>query len=1075
VPMLLQGKLFVESPIYRGNARKTLFTRDGDGTQRLVSLAGEIAGTAQALMDAFIGKSRDGRNIGLLNQMWQRLYDSSLPEKLITKVECSLSKECYPRDRFFDLRMGIKLDEDRWAAEANANYKMETLFRNSAFDLKLYVYDNLLKQNDNQSKLYYILQELKDGRFWFGAGKSKGLGKCRLEMDLPFSSPDNSPNLNSNANHLSISLQFNTMNPILVGWNWGKIDPEIPAFAAIEGRLLVEAMRNIPESIRKRLELAIGGPILTPEDWKKKLADYLPRVIAIYLRESSIKEGTAYILPKSAIDKLGKGKFPLSTKILDKIEPLCEKPFPSQDAAKEAFVEAMAKKANLVNRVLEHFEQQTLASEQFDNQAWLDVVNNLGLDAQLGKQLETQIQDESALTDLLAPECKKIMFQLYQQVDQQIKLLQSDAWIDLEISNREDHVVIKTLILEGKITEKEWRQVDFIPEGVKPASWKEFLDSHATIEFRYLTNEKNLRKSITNDKNHITFLKAYRNRTRQELSQPFNTDFRAGGPFNREISKKYGKPYDTLFMRMLSWSPSTKEGVWEVYIPGSTIKGAFRKRASQVLTTLWGETSKTTDILNRLFGAQGKRGLVFFSDAYLADPEVPRNSWCSMDGVRMDPATAQPIEEAKADYLFAYGDSLSFQLLLDLQDITDKDMEALSILSHIIMDFHRGEIPLGGEKTNGMGWVQAEVTKLQWMSAQENGIVKKLFGEQSLARSGIWHTLKLQGEAVLEFFQSHKPIPVDVNKLPQTPPKANQGFISHRSFGGYCGILSLEGEILTPISVQESGEPSFRIIRDGEHINGWDFFSIAPPEASLRGKNKLYALPAKSIRGMIRHIYTIATDSKGESKDISQLNPVDSLFGWVGTGHNQAIAGRLSFNFATFDNPGLAWFKIPYPYGNWQFIDAEWKNIQKAQAKVLRIGEDWRYFPHVPLAPIAEQIDDFKPDTVRASYMRAILPGARCHFAIRFWNLLQEELQRLIWCLVLEDGLAHKMGKTRYLGFGSLKIRLLEDSYMIKWEDRYSGKAGDSWRSPLKAENWINTKVIFYYAELREALNAKQI
>ena len=31
--MILRGKLFVESPLYRGNARKTLFTRDGDGTQ----------------------------------------------------------------------------------------------------------------------------------------------------------------------------------------------------------------------------------------------------------------------------------------------------------------------------------------------------------------------------------------------------------------------------------------------------------------------------------------------------------------------------------------------------------------------------------------------------------------------------------------------------------------------------------------------------------------------------------------------------------------------------------------------------------------------------------------------------------------------------------------------------------------------------------------------------------------------------------------------------------------------------------------------------------------------------------
>jgi CRISPR/Cas system CSM-associated protein Csm3 (group 7 of RAMP superfamily) len=1073
--MILQGKLLVESPIYRGNARKTLFTRDGDGTQRLVSLAGEIAGTAQALMDAFVGKSRDGKNIGLLNQLWHRLYKSPMPEKLITKVECNLSKDYYPRDRFFDLRMGIRLDEDRWAAEANANYKMETLFRNSVFDLKLFVYDDLLKQNDNQARLFYILEELREGRFWFGAGKSKGLGKCRLEMELPFGAPQSSLNLNSNANHLSISMQFNTLNPILVGWNWGKLDPEIPAFAAIEGRLLVEAMRNIPEPIRKRLEIAIGGPILNPQDWKKKLADYLPRVIAIYLRESSISEGTAWTLPKSAIDKLSKGKFPLSKKILDAIEPMCEKPFADQEAAKTAFTEAMGKKANLVNRVLEHLVQQTMASEQFDTNAWSDVATNLGLNIKLGKQLEAQFKDEDALFNLLKPECDKILPQLYQQVDRQVKMLQSDAWIDMEIANREDHSRIKQMILEGKITGREWKQPNFIPEGIKAASWKEFQDSHANIEFRYLNNARNLEKSITNDKNHITFLKSYRSRTRQELSQPFNTDFRAGGPFNREISKEYGKPYDTLFMRMLSWSPANKEGVWEVYIPGSTIKGAFRKRASQILKTLWGETPKTIEVLNRIFGAQGKRGLVFFSDAYLADPEVPKAAWCSMDNVKMDPATAQPIEEAKADYLFAYGDNLSFQLRLDLQDITEQDMEAFSVLSHLIRDFHGGDIPLGGEKTNGMGWVHAEVMELEWRAAQENGIGKKLFGDQSLEKSGIWHTLKLQGDAALSFFQSKEPIRFDTNRLPKTPPKATQGFISHRSFGGFCGTLSVEGEILTPISVSESGEPSFRIIKDGEHINGWDFFSIAPPEASLRGNEKRYALPSKSIRGMIRHIYTKASDTKNSSSDISKLNPVDSLFGWVGAGQNQAIAGRLSFNFAVFDKPELAWFKVPYPYGNWQFLDDEWKNIQKAQAKIMRIGDDWRYFPHAPLAPIIQKIDDFKPDTVKASYMRAILPGSRCRFTIRFWNLLEEELQRLIWCLVLEDGLAHKMGKARYLGFGSLRSKLLDDSYIIKWENRYAGKADDIWRSPLKAADWINPKVIANYDRLREALNAKQI
>ena len=107
--------------------------------------------------------------------------------------------------------------------------------------------------------------------------------------------------------------------------------------------------------------------------------------------------------------------------------------------------------------------------------------------------------------------------------------------------------------------------------------------------------------------------------------------------------------------------------------------------------------------------------------------------------------------------------------------------------------------------------------------------------------------------------------------------------------------------------------------------------------------------------------------------------------------------------------------------------------------------------------------------------MRAILPGAQCNFKLRFWNLTEQELQRLIWCLVLEDGLAHKMGKARYLGFGSLKFSLLEESYLINWENRYAGKAEESWRTPLKAADWTNPKVIAQYDRLREALNAKQI
>ncbi len=118
------------------------------------------------------------------------------------------------------------------------------------------------------------------------------------------------------------------------------------------------------------------------------------------------------------------------------------------------------------------------------------------------------------------------------------------------------------------------------------------------------------------------------------------------------------------------------------------------------------------------------------------------------------------------------------------------------------------------------------------------------------------------------------------------------------------------------------------------------------------------------------------------------------------------------------------------------------------------------------------RLEAFKPDTVQADYRRAVLPGARARFQIRFWNLSQEELSRLIWCVQLEEGLAHKLGKSRYLGFGSLRLSILPESYLIDWVARYAGKSDTEWRLPLKPGDFHNPKVIKYYAELKQGLNA---
>lgn len=226
---------------------------------------------------------------------------------------------------------------------------------------------------------------------------------------------------------------------------------------------------------------------------------------------------------------------------------------------------------------------------------------------------------------------------------------------------------------------------------------------------------------------------------------------------------------------------------------------------------------------------------------------------------------------------------------------------------------------------------------------------------------------------------------------------------------------------------------------------------------------------------MVRHLYAIASDSHEASPNIRHLNPADSLFGWVGQGPNQAIMGRVSFGFGLFKDPELVWFKVPYPYGEWRYTGTQWQSAPDGLAFQLRIGKTWRIFPHVPLAPIAKQLDGFQPDTLQASYFKAILPGARAHFTIRFWNLEEQELQRLMWSVALEPGLAHKLGKNRYLGFGSLHLHILPGSYLIDWAKRYAGKPEESWRLPIKVDEWIRPAVIEHYPELRGALNAERL
>ncbi len=118
----IKGFLVFESPVYRGNSKKTIFTRGS--SQEEITLPGTIDGPAKSIMNAFTGFWRHPRNPnasnkGLLESLWYRLYQEDMP-RFVTDVSCKLEKQ----EPFFDLKMGIAIDRDRMAQAEDQNYRL---------------------------------------------------------------------------------------------------------------------------------------------------------------------------------------------------------------------------------------------------------------------------------------------------------------------------------------------------------------------------------------------------------------------------------------------------------------------------------------------------------------------------------------------------------------------------------------------------------------------------------------------------------------------------------------------------------------------------------------------------------------------------------------------------------------------------------------------------------------------------------------------------------------------------------------------------------------------------------------
>jgi CRISPR-associated protein (TIGR03986 family) len=196
--------------------------------------------------------------------------------------------------------------------------------------------------------------------------------------------------------------------------------------------------------------------------------------------------------------------------------------------------------------------------------------------------------------------------------------------------------------------------------------------------------------------------------------------------------------------------------------------------------------------------------------------------------------------------------------------------------------------------------------------------------------------------------------------------------------------------------------------------------------------------------------------------DLQALCPACRVFGWVNQKNadsagtdEQAYAGRVRLTHArvdgkyeTLDTIPLSILSGPKPTTNmFYLLDAQGKpsstvNYDTYQAH-LRGRKMYRHFGN--WADLTEQekhmlesefrsLGDAKSDQNR-SVQGALKPGAQFSFDLEFENLAELELGALLYALQLEEGMVHRLGYAKPLGFGSVRLTV-QETRVVDWSAR---------------------------------------
>ena len=106
-----------------------------------------------------------------------------------------------------------------------------------------------------------------------------------------------------------------------------------------------------------------------------------------------------------------------------------------------------------------------------------------------------------------------------------------------------------------------------------------------------------------------------------------------------------------------------------------------------------------------------------------------------------------------------------------------------------------------------------------------------------------------------------------------------------------------------------------------------------------------------------------------------------------------------------------------------------------------------KFYRHQNVAKEQEFIRaEEKKDDQNRTLRDALRPGAKFNFDIEFENLAPVELGALLWSIEMEDGMFHKLGLAKPLGFGSVKIGIKKIE-ILKPKERYGSITGNGWEA----------------------------